>query len=201
MKRRKPIIMIASTVYGGFDRDIEQICATLKGLGYEVWNSHLGTIPVYSHLSALDSCIKAVSECDLFLSIIRPFYGSGIEEKGGLSITHREILTAIELDKPRWFLAHHHVVFARQILKQYMFDEKEVPNPDFKFKKCSVMDDIKVIAMYNDAIRNHIPVKERTGNWVQEFTKIDNILEYISAQFADIKRVKNTFIVNKTTLS
>jgi hypothetical protein len=198
MKRKKPTIMVASTIYGGFDRDIEQICATLRGFGYEVWNSHLGTIPVHSNMSALDSCIKAVSECDLFLSIIRPFYGSGIEEKGGLSITHREILTAIELDKPRWFLAHHHVVFARQILKQYMFDENNQPNPKFIFKKCSVMDDVKVIAMYNDAIRNDVPIKERKGNWVQEFTKVDNILEYISAQFADIKKVKITFI-NKTT--
>ena len=58
---------------------------------------------------------------------------------------------------------------------------------------------LKVITMYNDAIRNHIPIKERTGNWVQEFTKIDNILEYISAQFADIRRVKNNFIIDKTT--
>lgn len=193
--------MVATTVYGGFDRDIEQICATLKGFGYEVWNSHLGTIPVYYNMSAFDCCIKAVSECDLFLGIIRPIYGSGKEEHGGLAITHREIQTAIQLNKPRWFLAHHHVVFARQILKQYMFDENEKPIASFKFKKCAVMDDIRVIAMYNDAIRNDIPIKERTGNWVQEFTKIDNILVYISAQFADIKRVKHNFIINKTTLS
>jgi hypothetical protein len=199
MKRKKPIIMIASTVYG-FERDLEQICATLRAFGYEVWNSHIGTLPVYPNMSALDSCIRAVSECDLFLSIIRPFYGSGIEEKGGLSITHREILKAIELDKLRWCLAHHHVVFARKILKQYMFDENEAPIPSFKFKKCSVMDDIKVIKMYNDAVRDDIPIEKRTGNWVHEFTKIDNILEFISAQFADIKRVKNTFIISKTTL-
>jgi hypothetical protein len=199
MKQKKPIIMVASTVYGGFESDLDQICATLRGFGYEVWNSRIGTIPVYPNLSAFDSCIKAVAECDLFLGLIRPYYGSGKEEEG-LAITHREILKAIELDKPRWFLAHHHVVFARQILKQYMFDANEQPIPNFKFKKCSVMDDIRVIAMYNDAIRNEIPIKERRGNWVQEFTKIDNILEYISAQFSDIKRVKNIFIIDKTTL-
>jgi hypothetical protein len=34
---------------------------------------------------------------------------------GNLGITHQELLKAIELKKPRWILAHDHVVFARTL--------------------------------------------------------------------------------------
>jgi hypothetical protein len=33
-----------------------------------------------------------------------------------LSITHQELLRAIDLNKPRWILAHDQVVFARTLL-------------------------------------------------------------------------------------
>lgn len=39
----KPNIMISTSVYG-FERDIVQICALLKVLGYDVWNSQFGTL-------------------------------------------------------------------------------------------------------------------------------------------------------------
>lgn len=61
-------IMLSTSVYG-FERDIVQICALLKELGYNVWNSHLGTIKVNPKLSNLENCLKAVEDCDLFLGI------------------------------------------------------------------------------------------------------------------------------------
>ncbi len=39
----KTNIMLSTSVYG-FERDIVQICALLKDMGYNVWNSHLWTI-------------------------------------------------------------------------------------------------------------------------------------------------------------
>lgn len=39
----KPNIMVSTSVYG-FKRDIVQIRALLKELGYDVWNSHFGTL-------------------------------------------------------------------------------------------------------------------------------------------------------------
>ena len=61
----------------GFERDIVQICALLKELGYNVWDSHLGTIKVNPKLSNLENCLKAVEDCDLFLGIIRTQCGTG----------------------------------------------------------------------------------------------------------------------------
>lgn len=72
----KPNIMLSTSVYG-FENEISQICALLKVLGYNVWNSHLGTIRVNSALSNLENCRKAVEDCDLFLGIIRTQCGTG----------------------------------------------------------------------------------------------------------------------------
>lgn len=55
--------MLSTSVYG-FENEISQICALLKVLGYNVWNSHLGTVRVNPALSNLENCLKAVEDCD-----------------------------------------------------------------------------------------------------------------------------------------
>jgi len=70
-------LMVASTVYH-FEDQLRQICAVLTGFGYEVLNSHIGTIQVHPGRSNQENCVAAASECDAFLGIIRPFYGSGV---------------------------------------------------------------------------------------------------------------------------
>lgn len=95
--KRKIKIMLGSTVYG-FEDQLSQIIAQLQLLNYDVLNSHNGSIKVNPHLSNLDNCLNAVKECDLFLGIIRPYYGTGnIGEK---NITFEEIKLAIKLKKP-----------------------------------------------------------------------------------------------------
>ena len=76
-KQEKIKIMVGSTVYG-FEDNLSQVVATLNTLGYDVINSSFGTVKVDSDLSNLDNCLLAVEECDLFLGIIRPYYGTGI---------------------------------------------------------------------------------------------------------------------------
>ncbi len=65
-----PNIMPSTSVYG-FENEISQVCVLLKYLGYNEWNSHLGTIRGNFALSNLENCRKAVEGCDLFLGIIR----------------------------------------------------------------------------------------------------------------------------------
>lgn len=45
-KNTKLKIMVASTIYG-FEDQLTQICATLKSYKYDVFNSHIKTIPVH----------------------------------------------------------------------------------------------------------------------------------------------------------
>src|SRR4051794_29040946 len=129
--RRKLRLMVASTVYH-FQNEITQICGVLSGFGYEIWNSHIGTIPQHPGRSNQQICVNAAENCDVFLGIIRPFYGSGII--GSCSITHEEFRAAIRLRKPRWFIAHRDVTFARQLLRPYMF-KRNGERTEFKLKE------------------------------------------------------------------
>lgn len=179
-------MMVASTVYH-FEDHLRQICAVLSGFGYDVLNSHIGTIPLHPGRSNRDICISAARECDVFLGIIRPFYGSG--KVGPRSITHEECLEAVRLRKPRWFLVHRDVTFARQLLKPYIY-RTDGTRTRFKLKKNSVMDDIRVIDLYDDVIQNNVPLKKRKGHWAQEFYQMDEVLSHVECQFRDTGRIR-----------
>lgn len=183
----KPLtLMVASTVYN-FEDQIRQICAVLNGYGYEVWNSHLGTIPVHPRYSNQKNCVAAAGDCDAFLGIIRPVYGSS--KVGKMSITHEEIREAVKCKKPRWFLVHHDVAIARQLLKPYFY-KNNGRRTKLKFKQTAVLDDLRVIDIYNDAIQIAAPYGQREGNWAQEFFRLEEALLHIDAQFRNEKRVR-----------
>jgi hypothetical protein len=178
--------MVASTVHG-FKDQLTQICGTLTTYGYEVWNSDLGTVRAYPNKSNKESCVTAVKNCDLFLGIARPFYGTGVI--GDRSITHEEFRTAIAAKKPRWFLVHRDVVCARDLLKPYMF-KKDKTRTKFRLKKNPVINDLRVIDLYHDAIQNDIPAPDRRGHWVQEFYTITEALGYLDAQLSDVNFIE-----------
>ena len=181
--KRKLKIMLGSTVYG-FEDQLSQIVAQLQLLGYEVLNSHNGSIKVNPKLSNLDNCLKAVEECDLFLGIIRPFYGTG--NIGDKNITFEEIKKAIELKKPYWFLVHRDVVFARELFKYLALKSGD----EIVVSKNKLFDP-KTIEIYEYVIENHILVTLRNGNWAQQFYRLDEMMTYINTQFTDRDFVEN----------
>jgi hypothetical protein len=187
-KKNNVKIMVGSTVYG-FEDQISQIVAQLITLGYEVLNSHYGSVKVNPKLSNLDNCLNAVEECDLFLGIIRPFYGTG--NIGDKNITFEEIKKAIELKKPYWFLVHRDVVFARNLFKKMKLKSGDeiIINDNRFFDKRS-------IDVYEYVIQNHVPVTLRNGNWAQEFYRLDEMMVYITSQFSDKEFINQ--VMNKT---
>jgi len=77
LKRRPaPLRIFVSSVVYGYEDFLESIYATLENFGYEVLMSHNGTIRIDPAVSAMSSCLKAVEDCDVFLGIILPLYGS-----------------------------------------------------------------------------------------------------------------------------
>ena len=178
---KKLTLMVSSTVYG-IEELLERVYAVLTEYGYDVWMSHKGTLPVTSTRSAFENCLHGVEQCDLFLGLITPHYGSGRETKADLSITHEELLRAIELNKPRWILAHDHVVFARTLLTKLGFEGAR-QRSTLRLTPSPVIDDLRVIDMYEAAIRHDVEFADRKGNWVQKFVSKDNALLYASAQF------------------
>lgn len=188
MKAKKPIILVSSSVYG-IEELLDRIYTILTAFGYEVWMSHKGTLPVQSNKTAFANCLYAVEKCDLFLCVITPNYGSG-KDGDGLSITHQEIQRAIKLDKPRWLLAHDHVVFARNLLNDLEYEKPEDKNKLKLRKGAKAITDLRVIDMYEDAIRDTSPLSERHGNWVQKFSSDEDALLFATAQFSRFQEVE-----------
>jgi hypothetical protein len=178
---RKFTIMVSSTVYG-IEELLDRIYTLLTAFGYEVWMSHKGTVPVSSNRSALENCLAATEKCNLFLGLITPHYGSG-KEDDGLSFTHQELLKAIDLNKPRWLLAHDYVVFARSLLNCLGYEGRD-GRKKLSLQKNQIIDDLRVIDMYEDAILSQKPLRERQGNWVQKFSSSDDAALFATAQFS-----------------
>ena len=109
-----------------------------------------------------------------------------------------EFSKAIELDKPRWFVSHHYVTFARDLLSQYMFRGSR-NNRSFTFKKTPVLDKAEVIHMYNEAIQNHLKPGQRKSHWAQPFFRTPEIFPFIKTQFYDMgKRITELEKLNNT---
>ena len=181
--KNKLVVMVSSTVYG-IEELLDRIYTLLTAFGYEVWMSHKGTMPVQSNLSAFENCLRAVERCDLFLGLITQYYGSG-KDSGDISITHQELRKAVELNKPRWLLAHDYVVFARSLLKHLKYIKSGRPvNTGVTVKKNPAIDDLRVIDMYEEAILSQKPLRDRQGNWVQKFQTDEDALLFATAQFS-----------------
>jgi len=194
-ERDKLKIMVSSTVYG-IEELLDRIYTMLTSFGYEVWMSHKGTVPVFSSRTAFENCLKAVNDCDLFLGIITPNYGSGQNPKDplSLSITHQEILKAIELNKPRWLLAHENVVFARVLLNNLGYKGK-TGRKNLNLEKNQSFTDLRIIDLYEEATINYespenVPLDERKGNWVQKFHSNGDGTIFVSAQFFRYQEVE-----------
>jgi len=197
-------ILVSSAVYG-IEELLEQVYALLTGFGYEVWMSHKGTLPVFPNTTAFDNCLTAVERCDLFLAIITTQYGSGVVDDGS-SISHQELLKAIELGKPRWILAHAQVPFLRAIFQKLgcrsekdrkamlgkLGYDSEKEMKDLKRRQASVIDDFRVIDVYDAAIRHDLQVyQDRKGNWVQKFGSDADANLFVAAQFSRYGDVEN----------
>lgn len=179
-------IMVASSVYN-YEDQINEICGILEQMGYHPISSHYKTMLTDPSKSNLENCLLAAQKCDAFFGIIRPFYGSGII--GETSITHEEMKTAIALKKPRWFIAHRDIRVARELFKQYRYHPDKSLNPEFVYKPTKLLDDIRVIDMYDDTILNNINPAERIGHWTDEYYTIQDIKKVIHTQFSDKERI------------
>ena len=201
MAKRRPIVMVSSSVYGQ-EELLELIYSLLTTLGYEVWMSYKGTIPTNSDESSLESCLKAVENCDMFLGLITTNYGT--TKDGEISATHSEFKRAIELNKRRWFLIHDRVVFARQILRKLGHNNQATRHKlDLKIL-APYISDLRVFDMYEDALDKHEEEGRITVRWVQEYDRDSDALLFAASQFSryqDAERWIETQFANKENFS
>ena len=145
LPKHKRTIMVSSAVYG-IEELLEQIFGILNTAGFTVWMSYKGTVPVDPEKSNFENCLAAVDACDMFLGLLTTHYGSG-KDGEGLSITHQEVLRALKLEKPRWFLAHHDLIFARGFLRDLGYKTPEQRGV-LKLDGTKVVEDLRVFDIY-----------------------------------------------------
>jgi Domain of unknown function (DUF4062) len=182
-RKKRITVMVASTVYS--NRDVLlQVCGMLNTYGYDVVNSEYGTLHPPLGQNNVAACIQAVNDCDIFFGLINPFYSTGI--------THLEFREAIRIDKPRRYMAHSFVVFSRKLLEQFMYaGVKRKRRTPFVIQSTAVMDDLRVIDMYNDAIQMNLAYADRKYHWVQEFFRYDDVFRHVATLFADYKKIES----------
>ncbi len=195
-RRPRLSVMVSSAVYGN-EALLERVYALLTGFGYRVWMSHKGTLPALPGRSAFDTCLHAVERCDLYLGIISTSYGTGRTDPTGQSIVHDELLKAIELSKPRWILAHDHIIFARILLRALGYSKAE-DRATLTLQSKTAFGDLRLIDMYEAAIQDGIPIAQRVTNWVQKYTTEQDALLFIESQLGDYNAVR-TFLQHTTS--
>lgn len=203
--------MLSSTVVG-LEDTIEQAAAVLRGYGYDVLSSHLGTIMPRPGQTVPEACVEAVGRADYLVGIIQGRYGSAQQGTSGLSdadvsITHLEQRHAASLDAPRVFFVDRRVEVARSALRPVLdrltptpvdADGRPVwdlplasgqPNP---FERSSVLSDLRVLAMLEEAEQGGGGAwVTRTGNWCQRYDRASQILTSLPALFGDPRRLRS----------
>ena len=180
-------VMVSSTVYDKQSLLSHIFTILSESYGHDVWMSDKGTIPIDPDLHNFENCLIAVAKCDLFLGIISPSYGTGIEEMNSRSITHLELLRSIELNKPRFMLCHKNVVIARTILNSLSYDGNHLKGisgrEKLKLLRKSYISDLKTIDMYESAMQDGTPLSEHRNHWVQEYQDGSEVINYVKANF------------------
>jgi hypothetical protein len=188
-------VMISSSVYGAQSL-LRQTYGVVRGFGYDVICSPVGTISVNPTQPNLANCLQAVEDCDIFIGFIRPIYGSGRDSKKDKSITHLELEKAVAMNRPRWMLAHSSVVKMRSLVRHVFYNKDGARNGvEFKVLK-GEFDDPRVIEMYElaaDSLSKK-PWSQRVNHWVHEYHYDFEALDYISAQFSNPQRVAGYLI-------
>lgn len=194
-------VFVSSTVYD-FENQLHQVYALLDGMGYDVYMSKEGTIPLNSRLNTFVNCEKGVEECDVFVGFIRPLLGSGIYDKKEPSVTEREFEIAFDRGMVRFVLADYKVEFAHQFLNlikkkpefipEVITNEIEQDGMIIRTVKPNKLIHPRCANLYRKAIDyNERDFEKRVGNWVQPYKDIEDILRHLEAQFRDVQRIKN----------
>ncbi|MCH6198624.1 DUF4062 domain-containing protein [Aquiflexum sp. LQ15W] len=195
-------LMLASTVYG-FEDQLSKIIMDLGQHNFDILNSFYGSLKVNPKLSNLENCVNSVKEADIFLGIVRSYYGTGnirnkdavdVEDK---NITFEEIRKAIDLEKQRWFYVHRDVDFCWKVLEHIevkaTFEEKQKGKTTNKNTlRPNAFIYPKTIELYNFVIKDHeTNVALRNGNWAQEFLVMSEALRYIQTQLKDLEFIES----------
>lgn len=166
----KPRIFVSSTFY-----DLRQIREDLERfileMGYESVRNETGAIAYSREQAPESSAYREVELCDIIVTIIGGRFGSESREHEGLSITQKELLTALEKGVQVFIFIEQNVLSE--------FSTYRI-NKDNKTVKYRFVDDVRIfeyIEMLYGLPKNNAIAPFQTGK---------EIVEYLRAQWAGL---------------
>jgi hypothetical protein len=109
----------------------------------------------------------------------------------------------LELEKPRWFLAHHDLIFARSLLRDLGYGTS-AQRATLKLAGRKLVDDLRVIDVYEEVIQAEKKLRDRRGNWAQPYATPSDANIFVVSQFLRytdaIQFIKNQPLAAATSL-
>ena len=111
-----------------------------------------GSIVINPSKDVIAACIKAASECDVFVLIISGKFGSEYENEN-ISITWKEYRTARESDAVIIPFIHHHVLAIKKFIGEYK-NELNGYLTNKRLKETDTIDDIRILEFIDEIEKN-----------------------------------------------
>ena len=84
-------------------------------------------------------------------------------------------------------LAHEQVINARRLLMDLGYADATARKALTLRKGAVIIDDMRLIDMYEKATREERPLEERTDNWVQQYRMPPEALQFAEEQFSRVE--------------
>jgi hypothetical protein len=66
------------------------------------------------------------------------------------------------------------------------------PLPPFpSLRHNAVLNDLRILDMFEEMTRAEVPVGRRTGNWVQQYRNLGDVLQYLETNLGNIEFVRD----------
>src|ERR1035437_4442366 len=160
----KPRVFVSSTFY-----DLRQIREDMERfileMGYEPIRNETGVIAYGKERSLEDNAYREVESCDIIVTIIGGRFGTESREHEGVSITQKELLTALE---------HGVQVFVfieQSVLSEYSTYKVNKSNKSVKYR---FVDDVRIfeyIEMLYGLPKNNPIAPFQTGKEIVEYLR------------------------------
>lgn len=192
IRNMKPRIFVSSTFYD-LKAVREDLYHFIRQYNYEPIESERGDIGYVPGQDLDKSCYSAMKDCDMAILIIGGRYGSpatdeGSESEDYISVTHKEFRTAIKNGIPVYAFIEQAVSTEYDL---YRLNKERFRDPKFQFEFGAV-DNICIFKFIAE-------LKNISGIPIVSFSKMQDIKEYLSIQWADMFKKYLELLRKKST--
>tara|TARA_R110002051_G_scaffold325541_2_gene428706 strand:- start:642 stop:1766 length:1125 start_codon:yes stop_codon:yes gene_type:complete len=173
------------------DEDLGQIIPILKRK-YDIIQSQK-VVFASGNTFNLNTHLKELEKCDLFLGIIQPKFSKLRDGIGNIYL--EEIKEAIKLGIPYWYLVHRDVTFTRNLLKDLVKTNDNVVKSKNRY-----FFDVRTIDIYKEILSHRINSSDISNHNSLEFYRLDGLIQLFEQSFFNLGYKKDTKLMLASTV-